>query len=106
MSQNIYQARNSTVGPRELDHERMIMTGRDSTLFTLGEVAAIIWESANGLVTLDETVELKIYAEFDVETAAAQLDAEMMAETLAQDGILHRSRQPMLDSNAPLESSR
>jgi Coenzyme PQQ synthesis protein D (PqqD) len=104
MSQDIYVARSSAVAARKLGRE-MMMSGQDSTLFTLDEVATIICESVDGLVTLDETVELRICAEFDVETAAALLDVEMVAEALAQDRILDISRQPILDSNAPLGSA-
>jgi hypothetical protein len=106
MSQNLYVARSSAVAARKLGGEMMIMSGRDSTLFTLDEVATIIWESANGLVTLDEIVELRICAEFEVEPATAVRDAEMMAEALAQHGILHISREPILDSNAPVGSAK
>ena len=84
----------------------MIMSGRDSTLFTLDEVATIIWEAANGLVTLEEIVELRICAEFEVEPATAVRDAEMMAEALAQHGVLHISREPICDSNAPAGSAK
>lgn len=100
MSQHFYVARSSTVAARKLDGEMMIMSGRDSTLFTLDEVATIIWESANGLVTLDEIVEGRICSEFDVEPATAVRDAESLAEALAQHGILLISREPILDSNA------
>jgi hypothetical protein len=84
----------------------MIMSGRDSTLFTLDEVGTIIWESANGLVTLDEIVELRICAEFEVEPATAVRDAETMAEALAQHGILHISHQPILEPKAPVGSAK
>jgi hypothetical protein len=106
MSQNTHVARSSAVASRTLGREMMIKSGRDSTLFTLDEVATIIWESLNGLVTPKQTVELKICAELDVETAAALLDAEMKAEALAQHGILHISREPIFDSNAPLRSAK
>jgi len=106
MSQNTCAARSSAVAARNLGRELMIKSGRDATLFTLDEVATIIWESLNGLVTPKQTVELKICAELDVETAAALLDGEIKAEALGQHGILHISREPVLDSNAPLGSAR
>jgi hypothetical protein len=106
MSQNLYVARSSAVAARKLGGEMMIMSGLDSTLFTLDEVATIIWESVNGLVTLDEIVERRICSEFDVEPATALRDAELLAETLAQHGILLISRQPILNSNAPVGSTK
>jgi hypothetical protein len=106
MSQNLYVARSSAVAARKLGGEMMIMSGRDSTLFTLDEVATIIWESANGLVTLDEIVESRICAEFDVDPASAARDAKTLAEALAQHGILLISREPILDSNARIGSAK
>jgi hypothetical protein len=99
MSQSLYVARSSNVAARKLGGEMMIMSGRDSTLFTLDEVATIIWESANGLLTLDEIVELRICAEFEVESAGAIQDAETMSKALAEHGILLISREPIFDSN-------
>lgn len=106
MSRHLYVARSSAVAARKLGGEMMIMSGRDSTLFTLDEVATIIWESANGLVTLDEIVGLRICPEFDVEPATAVRDAESLAEVLAQHGILLVSRKPILNSNAELGSAK
>jgi hypothetical protein len=101
MSQHLYVSRSSAVAARKLGGEMMIMSGRDSTLFTLDEVATLIWESVNGLVTLDEIVRRRICAEFDVEPATAVRDAETMVEALAQHGILLISSEPILNSNAP-----
>jgi hypothetical protein len=106
MSQNLYVARSSSVAARKLGSEMMIMSGLDSTLFTLDEVATIIWESANGLVTLDEIAELRICPEFDVEPATAVRDAESLAEALAQHGILLISGKPILNANAPFGSAK
>ena len=100
MSQHLYVARSSAVAARKLGGEMMVMSGQDSTLFTLDEVATIIWVSANGAVTLDEIVELKIMTEYEVQLAEAIDDAETMAEALAQHGILLVSSEPILHSNA------
>jgi hypothetical protein len=99
MNQKLYVAQSPTVAARNLGGEMMIMSGQDSTLFTLDEVATIIWESADGLSTLDEIVNLRICPEFDVEPAVAVRDAEALVEELAQLGILRVSREPILDSN-------
>jgi hypothetical protein len=101
MSRHLYVSRSPAVAARKLGGEMMIMSGRDSTLFTLDEVATLIWESVNGLVTLDEIVRRRICAEFDVEPATAVRDAETMVEALAQHGILLISPEPILNSNAP-----
>ena len=48
MNKKRYVARSSEIAARRLGDEMMIMSGRDSTLFTLNEVATIIWEAADG----------------------------------------------------------
>ena len=46
----LYVARNPRVAARSLDGEMMIMSGRDSTLFTLNKTATILWQSADGIL--------------------------------------------------------
>jgi len=91
----LYVARNPQVAARSLDGEMMIMSGRDSTLFTLNKTATILWQSANGATPLDEIVEHKICPEFDVEPAVALRDAETLARELAIHEILQVSEQPI-----------
>ena len=73
----------------------MIMSARDSTLFTLNPVATLIWQSADGGTPLDEIVERKICAEFDVAPETALKDAEMFVTDLARHGILVVSDEPI-----------
>lgn len=91
----LYMARNPRVAARSLDGEMMIMSGRDSTLFTLNKTATILWQCADGATPLDEIVEQKICPEFDVEPAVALHDAETLARELATHEILHVSEQPI-----------
>ena len=44
-----YVARSKEIAARRLGGETMIMSGRDSTLYTLNEVATVIWEAADGI---------------------------------------------------------
>jgi hypothetical protein len=91
----LYLARNPRVAARSLDGEMMIMSGRDSTLFTLNKTATILWQSADGATPLDEIVEQRICTEFEVEPAEALQDAESLARELASHEILHVSEQPI-----------
>jgi len=91
----LYVARNPRVAARSLDGEMMIMSGRDSTLFTLNKTATILWQAADGATSLDEIVEHKICPEFDVEPAVALHDAEALARELAGHEILQVSEQPI-----------
>lgn len=100
MSQKRYVARSMQVAARRLGDETMIMSGKDSTLFTLNEVATLIWEAADGRMALDEIVEQNVCPAFDVEPEAALRDAEAFAEDLAEHGILVLSDQPILSNSA------
>jgi len=91
----IYVARSSTVASRVLEGEIVIMSATDSTLFSLSEVATIIWQSADGRTPLSEIVRSRICAEFDVAPEAAYRDAEAFIDDLARHGILRISSQPI-----------
>ena len=73
----------------------MIMSAKDSTLFTLNPVGTVIWQSADGKTPLAEIVEQKICAEFEVEAAEAMKDAENFVNDLANHGILLVSEEPI-----------
>ena len=100
----LYVARSPRVAARSLDGEMMIMSGRDSTLFTLNRTATLIWQAADGQTPLDEIVNRSICAEFDVEPAQALHDAETLARELAGHQILQISESPIAQA-APLAGS-
>jgi hypothetical protein len=91
----LYVARCPQVAARSLDGEMMIMSGRDSTLFTLNKTATILWQSADGVTPLDEIVAERICREFDVSLDVALEDAEAMARGLAAHEIMRISGQPI-----------
>src|SRR5205814_2677331 len=91
----LYIARSTEIAARVLGGEMMIMSARDSTLFNLNEVGTAIWEAADGVTPLEEIVERKVCAEFDVEPAEALTDAESFVKELADRGILLVSDQPI-----------
>jgi len=96
----LYLARNPRVAARSLDGEMMIMSGRDSTLFTLNKTATILWQSADGTTPLDQIVGQRICSEFEVEAAEALQDAETLARELASHEILQVSEEPIPPSKA------
>src|SRR6202142_2855368 len=102
----LYVARNTRVAARSLDGEMMIMSGRDSTLFTLNKTATILWQSADGSTPLDEIVKLRICPEFEVEPAEALHDAETLARQLASHEILQISEEPIPPKNPVAGESR
>lgn len=92
---NLFVARNPRVAARSLDGEMMIMSGRDSTLFTLNRTATILWQAADGTTPLAQIVQHKICSEFEVEPEEALRDAETLARDLASHGILQISEEPI-----------
>lgn len=96
-----YVARATRVAARMIGDEMMIMSGADSTLFTLNACAAALWQGADGVTPLADIVEQRICARFDVEPAVALRDAEELVEGLARHGILRVSDAPIVDDNPP-----
>lgn len=95
MSATRYVGRAPDVAARRIGGELMIMSGRDSTLYSLNETAAVLWDAADGATTLEGIVRDRICAEFDVEPAEALADAEQVATDLASHGILVLSDSPI-----------
>jgi hypothetical protein len=90
-----YIARSPMVAARELGGEMVIMSAVNSNLFTLNEVASLIWKSADGVTSLREIVESRVCAEFDVDSALALADAEHLVNGLVERGLILAADQPM-----------
>ncbi len=82
MSKTLYVARSTAIAARTLGNETMIMSAADSRLFTLNEVASIIWQSADGATPLEEIAK-KVCMQYDVAPEVALKDAELLVEGLA-----------------------
>lgn len=96
-----YIARSKAVAARALGGEMMIMSAVDSRLFSLSDVATVIWEAADGCTPLSEIVEQRVCAQFDVPADVAYRDAEVLVEELAKRGILSISNRPVADLEPP-----
>jgi hypothetical protein len=92
---SLYIARGSAVAARSLDAEMIVMSARDSTLFTLNEIAREIWEAADGRTPLEDIVREKVCSKFEVGADDACADAEAFCRELAGHGILLISEQPI-----------
>ncbi len=90
-----YVARSTAIAARALGDETMVMSATNSTLFTLDEVASVIWAAADGVTSLDEIVTKKVCTQFDIAPEVAMKDAEDLVENLAGHGILLLSDQPL-----------
>jgi len=102
---NCYIARSPMVAARQLGGEMVIMSAADSTLFTLNEVASLIWKSADGATPLWEIVNGKVCAEFDVDPEIALADAERLVGELADHGLLLLTNEPPRPSPVGAERS-
>ena len=94
----VYIARVKEVAARSIGGEMMIMSARDSTLFSLNETATAIWQAADGVTPLAEIVQHSVCANFEVDPATALRDAEELVERLAQHGILKLSDHPIVEA--------
>jgi hypothetical protein len=94
-----YVVRSPAIAARALGNETMIMSLASSALFSLNEVASVIWEAADGVTLLDEIVTNKICARYDIAPEVAMKDAEKLVEGLAEHGILLLSDQPLAGPN-------
>jgi hypothetical protein len=95
MKNSRYVARSAAIAARALGDETMVMSSTNSTLFTLNEIASVIWAAADGVTPLDQIVADKICTEYDITPEAALNDAESFVEELAAHGILLVSDQPL-----------
>jgi Coenzyme PQQ synthesis protein D (PqqD) len=99
MSDKRYVARSTMIAARVLGEETMVMSATTSTLFTLDEVASVIWEAADGATPLEEIVKKNVCAQYDVPLEVALKDAEVLVEQLAEHGLLLLSDQPIARSS-------
>jgi hypothetical protein len=106
MKSKRYVARSNTIAARVLGDETMVMSATNSTLFTLDEVATVIWESADGATSLDEIVADKICTQFDITPEIALKDAEGLLEELAEHGLVLLSDKPIPQSTVPAGASK
>jgi hypothetical protein len=90
-----YVARSTAIACRALGDETMIMSATNSMLFTLDEVATVIWDAADGNTPLDEIVAINICTQYDVSPEVALKDAQALVEKLAEHGIMNISDQPL-----------
>lgn len=95
-----YISRGDNVAARMLGAEMMIMSVKDSTLFSLNEIASVIWQAADGMTSLREIVEREIVPRFDVDAETAYRDALELAEGLAQHVIIRITDHPAVKETA------
>ena len=101
MSEKCYIARSSQTAARLLGDEMVIISAGDPRVFSLNEVATIIWEAADGRTPLDEIIADRVCAKFEVAPQVALKDAEELVQELSSQGILLVSDQPIVRLASP-----
>src|SRR4051812_2397147 len=66
VNEHRYIARGTKLAARRIGDETMIMSGLDSSLFSLNPTASILWEAADGVTPLAQIVQQHICAQFEV----------------------------------------
>ena len=93
-----YIARSSAIASRVLAGETMVMSVKDSTFFTLNEVASAIWQAADGVTPIEEIVARHVCPNFAISPEEALADAREFVRELSSHGILLLSDAPILES--------
>ena len=87
--------RSRETAARKLGDETMVLAVRESILFSLNEVAGIVWGAADGQTPLREIVAQAIVPAFAVDAETAYRDALELVTELARQGILEVADAPL-----------
>jgi hypothetical protein len=90
-----YVARSSKLASRVLQGETIILSPTNSQLYSLNQMATLIWQAADGKSTLSEIVEKKVIPEYDVDFETAFKDATELVRDLAEQGLFITSEKPI-----------
>ena len=88
------------IAARMLADEMIVMSVKDSRVFSLNATASAIWSAADGATPLREIVASKVVPEFDVDADVAYQDALALVEELAREGILLLADDPIGEKGA------
>ena len=95
MSAEMYAVRAKDVAARMIGGEMMVMSGRDSSLFSLNETASVLWEAIDGRTPLSHIVATVVCREFAIDEREALRDAEEVLRELAGHGVVIVSDAPI-----------
>ncbi len=87
--------RSRETAARKLGDETMVLAILDSTLFSLNEVASVVWAAADGQTPLRTIVMNAIVPAFEVDAETAYRDALELVGELAREGILEVADAPL-----------
>jgi hypothetical protein len=90
-----YVLRSPRTAARRLGDETIVLAIPDSTLFSLNEVASLIWQAADGRTPLQDIVTQAIVTQFEVDADTAYRDALELVEELARRGLFEIAETPI-----------
>lgn len=90
-----YVARSSKLASRVIEGETIILSPKNSQLYSLNTMATVIWRAADGRSTLEEIVKNQICPDYDVDFDTAMNDASELIHDLAAQGLFVISDQPI-----------
>jgi hypothetical protein len=90
-----YILRSPRTAARRLGDETMVLAIPDSTLFSLNEVASLIWEAADGHTSLHDIVTKAIVTQFEIDAETAYRDALELVEELGRRGLFEIAETPI-----------
>jgi len=91
----IYIKPSRDIAARMMADEMVIMSVKDSKVFSLNPTASLIWSAADGETPLREIVARTLVSEFEVDASTAYRDAVELVEELAHEGILLLADHPI-----------
>jgi hypothetical protein len=97
---DIYIKPSRDIAARVMADEMVIMSVKNSKVFSLNPTATRIWTAADGATPLREIVARAVVSEFEVDAETAYRDARAMVEDLAQEGILLLADHPIRQESA------
>jgi hypothetical protein len=97
---DIYIKPSRDIAARVMADEMVIMSVKNSKVFSLNPTATRIWTAADGATPLREIVARAVVSEFEVDAETAYRDARALVEDLAQEGILLLADHPILQERA------
>jgi hypothetical protein len=97
---DIYIKPSRDIAARVMADEMVIMSVKNSKVFSLNPTATRIWTAADGATPLREIVARAVVSEFEVDAETAYRDARAMVEDLAQEGILLLADHPIRQERA------
>jgi hypothetical protein len=97
---DVYIRPSRDIAARMMAGEMVVMSVRDSKVFSLNPTASRIWSAADGSTPLREIVASAVLAEFEVDADTAYRDALELVEELAQEGILLLADHPIARESA------